>query len=681
MKNIAGVFMFRYFHKVVSFHAFVLALLISISAYSQNLDSEYFKKNVEVYFSFNVNSTEEIRELTNVISIDNVEGLKVYAYANENEFNQFLTYNFSYTILPKPGIVENVSMSSTIDGVNDWNTYPTYDAYVALMNQFAADYPSICQLVDAGNSVMNRKILFVKISDNVNDKEAEPQFMYSSTMHGDETTGYVLMLRLIDSLLTSYGTDTEITDLINNSEIWINPLANPDGTYHGGNNTVNGAIRYNQNGYDLNRNFPDPENGVHPNQQPETTVMKNIIDSNNFILSANFHGGAEVVNYAWDTWSNVYPDFISHADEDWFQFISHEYADTVQTHAPSNYMSGFDDGITNGGAWYVIHGGRQDYLTYFRGGREVTIELSDIKLLPANQLPAHWEYNKRSFINYMQQTLYGISGFVTDTLGYPLHALITIENHDDEHTVIYSDSVNGFYNRMIMQGNYDITFSAPDHLSKTMTNVSVTNYSSTFLNVSLVPDPVPVELISFSANNIGSDVILNWQTATEINNSGFEMQRSQMSKVKSQTDWNVIGFVPGFGTSTELKSYSFVDKNLLAGTYQYRLKQIDFDGSFEYSNNIEAEINSPSIFSLEQNYPNPFNPSTIISWQLPVGGLVQLKIFNSLGEEIETLVDEFQEAGTHSKLYIVNSTLSSGVYYYQLRAGEYSSVKKLILMR
>jgi len=154
-----------------------------------------------------------------------------------------------------------------------------------------------------------------------------------------------------------------------------------------------------------------------------------------------------------------------------------------------------------------------------------------------------------------------------------------------------------------------------------------------------------------------------------------------MSKVKSQTDWNVIGFVPGFGTSTELKSYSFVDKNLLAGTYQYRLKQIDFDGSFEYSNNIEVEINSPSTFSLEQNYPNPFNPSTIISWLLPVGGLVQLKIFNSLGEEIETLVDEFQEAGTHSKLYIVNSTLSSGVYYYQLRTGEYSSVKKLILMR
>ncbi|MBK6912817.1 MAG: hypothetical protein IPH11_03765 [Ignavibacteriales bacterium] len=94
MKNIAGVFMFRYFHKVVSFHTYVLALLISVSAYSQNLDSEYFKKNIEVYFLFNVNSIEELRGLTNIISIDNVEGLKVYAYANENEFNQFLTYNY-----------------------------------------------------------------------------------------------------------------------------------------------------------------------------------------------------------------------------------------------------------------------------------------------------------------------------------------------------------------------------------------------------------------------------------------------------------------------------------------------------------------------------------------------------------------------------------------------------------
>src|SRR5690606_23026121 len=121
----------------------------------------------------------------------------------------------------------------------------------------------------------------------------------------DELTGYVLMLRLIDSLLATYGTDARITQLVNNAEIWINPLANPDGTFRSGNNTVSGATRYNYNNYDLNRNFPDPILGVNPNQQIETTRFRNIAETNNFALVANFHGGTEVVNYPWDTWTNT----------------------------------------------------------------------------------------------------------------------------------------------------------------------------------------------------------------------------------------------------------------------------------------------------------------------------------------------------------------------------------------
>ena len=171
--------------------------------------------------------------------------------------------------------------------------------------------------------------------------------------------------------------------MVNNAEIWINPNANPDGTYHGGNNTVNGATRYNANGYDLNRNFPDPIYGVHPNQQQETAVFRTLAEQNNFVLCANFHGGTEVVNYPWDTWTSGYPDYVSHADDNWYQFISHLYADTCQAHAPSNYMNGYNDGITNGGAWYVINHGRQDYMNWFMKSREVTIEISDTKLLPA----------------------------------------------------------------------------------------------------------------------------------------------------------------------------------------------------------------------------------------------------------------------------------------------------------
>ena len=206
----------------------------------------------------------------------------------------------------------------------------------------------------------------------------------------------------------------------------------------------------------------------------------------------------------------------------------------------------------------------------------------------------------------------------------------------------------------------------------------------------IASDIVPVELTSFIATAQQNSVSLNWQTATETNNSGFEMQRSQMSNVNSQMDWQVIGFVPGFGTTTEPKSYSFTDENLSAGKYQYRLKQIDFDGTFEYSNTVEVEINSPTEFSLEQNYPNPFNPTTKIKYTIPSTPLsfgeglgVRLLVYDILGNEVATLVNEQQQPGTYEVEFNVGQTisLSSGVYYYQLKAGGYTQTKKMLLMK
>ncbi len=275
---------------------FLFTIILSQTILSQELDHNYFKNNVEVYFKFHFETKAELNNLSKMISIDNVKGDTAFAYANEEQYNNFIKSGYEIKILTAPGKLIVPEMSDDVQKITDWNVYPTYDAYVAMMNQFAADYPDICQLIDAGNTVQGRKILFVKISDNVNVREAEPQFMFSSSMHGDETTGYVLMLRLIDTLLTSYGTDTRLTNLINSDEIWINPLANPDGTYHGGNGTVYGATRYNANGVDINRNFPDPADGPHPDGnawQPETIDMKTLAENNNFVLSANFHGGTE----------------------------------------------------------------------------------------------------------------------------------------------------------------------------------------------------------------------------------------------------------------------------------------------------------------------------------------------------------------------------------------------------
>jgi len=669
-----------------------LLLFVSLSTLilSQQIDKDYFKNNSEVYFSFSISSKSEIKTLTRIISIDDVKGNQVYAYANEKEFLEFEKLNYSYTILPHPGKLIEPEMSSSIEGIKAWDVYPTYDAYVNMLNLYKVNYPGLCRIVDGGLTVQGRKILFAVISDNVNIHEAEPQFMYTSSIHGDETTGYVLMLRLIDSLLTAYGTNQRVTNLVNNVEIWINPLANPDGTYHGGNNTVNGATRYNYNGYDLNRNFPDPIEGVYPDQQIETSRFRAIAESNNFALVANFHGGTEVINYPWDTWTNEYPDYKHHPDEAWYAYISHLYADTCQANSTSGYMTGFDDGTTNGGAWYIINGGRQDYTNYYRWGREVTMEISDTKLVPANQLPLFWNYNKKSFLKYMETVLKGVNGLITDTLGNPIKAKITVLNHDVDNSEVYSDTT-GFYLRMLSPGTYSLKFDAPNYYSQTINNVIVDSFNSLItLNVELVSSIIPVELVSFNANVNDNTVQLFWNTATETNNTGFEVERRSLSPTHSLKEvafgeWNNVAFISGNGTTTELQSYSFEDEELVTGKYQYRLKQIDFDGSYSYSNVVEIEILNPNKFKLEQNYPNPFNPGTTISYQIPTASNVSLKIYDVLGKEIATLVDEYKPAGNFEVEFFVGQDsspdIASGVYFYELKAGSFIQTRKMILLQ
>ena len=192
------------------------------------ISSSSFSEVHEYYFKFKVNDLSLINTLTKVISIDNVKGNEVYAFANDEELAAFTKYNIAYEMLPKPSELYPVEMSDDPQQLLEWDYYPTYDAYITMMNQFAAQYPTLCKIVNVGTTVQGRAILFAVISDNVAVHEGEPQFQYSSSMHGNEVTGYVLMLRLINHLLTNYGTDPKVTAMVNNMEIWINPLANPE---------------------------------------------------------------------------------------------------------------------------------------------------------------------------------------------------------------------------------------------------------------------------------------------------------------------------------------------------------------------------------------------------------------------------------------------------------------------
>ena len=189
-------------------------------------------------------------------------------------------------------------------------------------------------------------------------------------------------------------------------------------------------------------------------------------------------------------------------------------------------------------------------------------------------------------------------------------------------------------------------------------------------------DVIPVELTSFTSAVDGNNVILSWSTASELNNQGFEIQRATQGN-----EFATIGFVAGHGTTTEVKTYRFVDVDLSSGNYTYRLKQVDFNGTFSYSDEVNVDVTSlPIQFELAQNYPNPFNPSTTIKFSIPQSSNVTLKIFNTLGQEVSTLINQNMESGVHT-INFDASQLNSGIYFYRLDADQFSQVRKMTLIK
>ena len=192
--------------------------------------------------------------------------------------------------------------------------------------------------------------------------------------------------------------------------------------------------------------------------------------------------------------------------------------------------------------------------------------------------------------------------------------------------------------------------------------------------------PLPVELTGFSITVSGEVVLLNWTTATEVNNYGFEIQRADVGSQISENEWETLGFVNGHGNSNSPNDYSFGDTNPISGNVCYRLKQIDNDGKFKYSDIVELKNNLLKEYVLKQNYPNPFNPTTVISYSIPKASYVSVKVFDVLGNTITTLVNESQEAGNY-KINFNATELSNGIYFCKISANNFTSVKKMLLLK
>jgi PKD repeat protein len=263
----------------------------------------------------------------------------------------------------------------------------------------------------------------------------------------------------------------------------------------------------------------------------------NLAEEQNFTMSANYHGGAEVLNYPWDTWVR------RHADDDWWYYVCREYADTAHVYAPNGYLSDLQNGVTNGYDWYSIDGGRQDYMNFFRHCREVTIEISSVKTIPASQLEAHWNYNYRSMLNFMQQSIYGFTGIVTDSItGEPIVAKVELLGHDLDSSLVYSDLPLGDYHRPVKSGTYDLVFSASGYYPKTLQNIQIDDFQIITNNVELAPGTVIAGLeasetyitknasINFFDRSFGQNIV-SWEWY-------FEGAVPSTSQVKNPTNIN-----------------------------------------------------------------------------------------------------------------------------------------------
>ena len=219
-------------------------------------------------------------------------------------------------------------------------------------------------------------------------------------------------------------------------------------------------------------------------------------------------------------------------------------------------------------------------------------------------------------------------------------------------------------------------------LTQVFTLAPVSPWGSTAVTINAINPgnaPLPVELSSFTAKASNDHVQLNWETKTEVNNYGFEIEKTTII-VNQEIVWMSIGFVEGNGNSNSPKEYSFVDAGVQSGKYSYRLKQIDSDGQFEYSSELNVVIEVPTDYRLEQNFPNPFNPSTAIKFSIPESGMVKLTVYNLLGQEVKTLVEEQRQASSYTELFDA-SGLNSGIYFYEIRVNSFILTKKMQLLK
>jgi hypothetical protein len=466
--------------------AFWILLVASLTLFSLDLHAARTHKNMlnSRLAEVTLTSKADLQVIDEVGGIvDNVRGNIADVYLLEEDFNELRARGFSLHWIPdlKTEFMKNL-WDETRGGPNPLLEYHTNDEIESDFAAWQAAYPSLFRYESIGHTVQGRNIWAGKVSDNVTMDEPEIEVKYISTMHGNEPVGCEMCMYFIEDLLTNYTTDPELGYLMSNYEIWIIPMMNPDGNALG--------QRYNANGVDLNRDFPDRvDDSVNTTagRQIETADVMNWTAAHTFVLSANFHTGSLVVNYPWDN-DYIKTGYRASPEDPLFVHMSIQYS---RWNSPMYNNPEFQPyGITNGVAWYYVIGGMQDWNYTWMGDKEVTIELSNTFEPDPSQLPQYWSENRYSMRRYLLEARFGVRGVVTDSAtGDPVRANVKLGTIS---YVTYSSALHGEYYRILQAGTYQLTFSAAGYESKVFPSVVVNADTFTVLNVQLKRVPSPI---------------------------------------------------------------------------------------------------------------------------------------------------------------------------------------------
>ncbi len=588
-----------------------------------------------------------------------------------------------------------------VDRNHDINQIGDLDEIRDLQDSLATNFPNICKKVIIGTSVSGFDIVALKFSDNVNIDEPEPEILLTFCIHGDEENPEQVAMKLARRLCLDYNSDTQTTDLINNREIWIIAVMNPDGL-----RGINWFGRPNAKGVDMNRNYGYMWNAEdfdpHEYSEPETKATRDFILSRNFNIMIDYHSGLQGIIYPWYYKGEDSPDKIE------IEYLANQY----------DFVSGYlenEFAVTTGYKLYPTNGALVEFAYGSLGIYAFSVELMNF---------THRIYNSCELLTINKPSIYmmfkkageGIEGIVTDVnSGMPLKAKIEVQGKIPSYTGIS----NGDYHRYLQAGTYQVKVSASGYAPQT-TTIIVSNGTATATDFQLTQNSLFSAQIILTCrnNNNYSDPAKTWNALGmndgayyAIGDTGYVvLDMGGFMEDKTGNDITVFGSASelgnGFqvfnsnsidgpwvsmGTGTETSSFDLnginnaryirlVDNGIGAGNVLGAGFHLDAISVNSIITSVDKYTHQPANFELFQNYPNPFNPTTVISYSLPEASQVTLKVFNMLGQEVATLVNGMKNSGVHTVNFDANG-LASGIYLYKIEAGSFVRFKKMLLIK